>query len=101
MPVYVIAQIDIHDRDEYAKYEAGFPEVFARHAGELLAVSENPTVVEGAWPGTRTVLICFPTAEDARRWYESPEYQAIARHRFRASRANAIMVEGYQPSPAT
>ena len=94
MSVYVVAQITIHDRAEYARYEAGFLGVFQRFNGELLAVSENPTVVEGHWPCTRTVLIRFPSQEEARRWYQSPEYQAIAQHRFRASTGNAVIIEG-------
>ena len=94
MSVYIIAQIDIRDRSEYDKYAAGFLEVFARFNGELLVVSETPEVVEGDWPYTRTVVIRFPSADDARRWYQSAEYQAIAQHRFRASKANAVMVEG-------
>jgi uncharacterized protein (DUF1330 family) len=96
MPVYIIAQISIHDRTEYGVYEEGFPDVFAKFGGELLAVSENPTVVEGEWPWTRTVLMRFPSAEEAQRWYGSPEYQAIAQHRYRASKANAIVVEAFQ-----
>jgi uncharacterized protein (DUF1330 family) len=94
MAVYIIAQIDIRDRAEYEQYAAGFLEIFARYAGELLVVSENPQVVEGAWPYTRTVLLRFPSAEEARRWYESPEYQALAQHRLRASTANVIVAEG-------
>lgn len=93
MAVYIIAQISIHDRSEYDRYQEGFPEVFARYAGELLVVSENATVVEGEWPFTRTVLIRFPSEAEARRWYESPEYQRIARHRIRASTTNAVLVE--------
>ena len=96
MSVYIIAQISIHDRAEYEKYSAGFLEVFARFKGELLAVSENPIVVEGDWPYTRTVLMRFPSADEARRWYESPEYQTIAQHRFRGSKANAVIVEALQ-----
>jgi uncharacterized protein (DUF1330 family) len=96
MAVYIIAQINIHDRAEYEKYSAGFLDVFARHSGELLVVSEEPTVVEGEWPYTRTVLIRFPSADEARRWYESPEYQAIAQHRFRAAKTNAVLVEEFQ-----
>jgi uncharacterized protein (DUF1330 family) len=95
MPVYVIAQIAIHDRTEYDKYQAGFPAVFADYQGELLVVSESPTVVEGAWPYTRTVVIKFPTADEARRWYESPAYQAIARHRHAGGTTNAVVVEGF------
>jgi uncharacterized protein (DUF1330 family) len=92
--VYIIAQIDIHDRAEYDKYSAGFLDVFAKYQGELLVVSEDPIVVEGTWPYTRTVVIRFPTAEEAQRWYASPEYQAIAQHRFRGSKGNAVLVEG-------
>src|SRR5262245_53545216 len=43
MSVYIIAQIDIHDRDGYRRYEEGFPSVFSQFKGELLVVSENPT----------------------------------------------------------
>jgi uncharacterized protein (DUF1330 family) len=96
MSVYIIAQINIHDWAESEKYAEGFLDVFARYEGELLVVSENPEVVEGEWPYTRTVLISFPSAEAARRWYESPEYRAIAQYRFRASQANAVLVEGLQ-----
>jgi uncharacterized protein (DUF1330 family) len=95
MAVYIIAQINIRDRAEYDKYSDGFLAVFSRYGGELLVVSENPVVVEGEWPYTRTVVIRFPSAEEAQRWYSSPEYQKIAEHRFRASTANAVIVEEY------
>lgn len=95
MSVYIVAQITIHDRAEYARYEEGFLGVFQRFKGELLAVSENPAVVEGAWPCTRTVLMRFPSQDEAERWYRSPDYQAIAQHRLRASTGNAVIVEGW------
>jgi uncharacterized protein (DUF1330 family) len=93
MPVYIVAQINIHDRAEYDKYSEGFLDVFAHYKGELLVVSEDPVVVEGEWPYTRTVVIRFPSAEEAQRWYASPEYQAIAQHRFRGAKTNAVIVE--------
>ena len=96
MAVYIVAQLNIHDRAEYDKYQAGFLDVFAKYAGQLLVVSETPEVIEGEWPYTRTVLIRFPSAEEARRWYESPEYQAIAQHRLRGSKANIVIVEGLE-----
>ena len=98
MSVYIIAQISIHDREEYRVYEAGFMDVFAQFQGELLSVSENPVVIEGQWPCTRTVLMRFPSAEEARRWYASPAYQAIAQHRFRASTGNAVVIEEFHPA---
>ena len=47
MSVYLIAQINIHNRERYAQYEAGFMEIFAQYGGEMLAVDEAPTVLEG------------------------------------------------------
>ncbi|OQX83773.1 MAG: hypothetical protein B6D63_05675, partial [Candidatus Latescibacteria bacterium 4484_7] len=31
--------------------------------------------------------------KEARRWYESPEYQRLAEHRHRASTGNIVMVK--------
>jgi uncharacterized protein (DUF1330 family) len=93
MAVYIIAQIQINDRDEYGKYEAGFLEIFSKSPGEILVVSEDPIILEGDWPYTRTVVVKFPSAEDAMSWYKSDEYQALAQHRFRASSGNIIMVD--------
>ncbi|MCP5055662.1 MAG: DUF1330 domain-containing protein [bacterium] len=94
MSVYIIASIAIEDREEYEKYQAGFPDVFSRYKGELLAVSDDPQLVEGEWPYTRAVVLRFPDADEARRWYESPEYQALAKHRWQASTASIISVAG-------
>ena len=94
MSVYIVASISIEDRDRYRQYEAGFMDVFQRHDGELLAVDEKPTVLEGEHPFTRTVLIRFASKEQAEGWYHSPEYQALAQHRFASSQGNAVLVQG-------
>jgi uncharacterized protein (DUF1330 family) len=93
MSVLILAQINIHDRARYQQYQDGFKAVFAKFNGQLLAVDEQPSVIEGEWPSTRTVVIRFPCAEEAKRWYQSPEYQAIATHRYAASKANVVVVE--------
>jgi uncharacterized protein (DUF1330 family) len=91
---YFIAQIDIHDSTEYDRYLAGYDEVFARYRGEVLAVDDEVTLLEGEWPFGRTVVIRFPDEEELLRWYRSAEYQELARHRRQASRANIVMVRG-------
>ena len=94
MSVYLVALINIENRDEYAKYESGFMEIFSRYKGELVAVDEKPATLEGEWPYTRTVLIRFPDEDEAKRWYNSDAYQALARHRLRASRGNIALIKG-------
>ncbi|MDG1135087.1 MAG: DUF1330 domain-containing protein [Pseudomonadales bacterium] len=94
MTTYVTAQINIHDREKYAQYEQGFMEIFASYEGKMLAVDEAPEVWEGQWSYTRTVLIEFPSAQAAKSWYSSDEYQQLAAHRWVASTANIAMIEG-------
>lgn len=94
MSHYLIAQLSIHDREEYRKYEAGFMDIFTRFGGKLLAVDEDPRTLEGAWPWMRTVLIEFPDETSALAWFESDDYQALAKHRRAASEGNLVMVKG-------
>lgn len=94
MSIYLVAQINIEDRDTYARYEAGFMEIFDRYDGELLAVDEAVTELEGSWDYTRTVILRFPDETAARSWYDSADYQALAQHRFAASAANLAIVQG-------
>ena len=95
MPVYIVASIRITDRTEYDKYQAGFMDIFAKYRGELLGVSDAPQVIEGEWPFTRAVLLRFPDEVEARRWYESPEYQKLSQHRWNGSTGTVIGFEGF------
>lgn len=97
MTVYVIAQITIHDRKGYDLYEEGFMDVFEKFDGTMLSVDEEPMVLEGEFTATRSVLIAFPSKEQAMAWMTSPDYQAIAKHRLAASVANSILVKGFTP----
>ncbi len=94
MSCYFVAQIQIHDPSEYQKYLDGYDAVFDRFQGKVLAVDESPMRLEGEWPYTRCVIIRFPNRAEALRWYRSPEYQALASHRWQASRADILLVDG-------
>ena len=94
MAVYIVARITIADRERYSQYEAGFMDIFAAHEGKLLAVDDNPEVLEGEWRGTRTVIAEFPDQEAALAWYRSDDYQSLAQHRFAASEGEIALVTG-------
>lgn len=93
MSCYFIAQITIHDRDLYRKYEDGFDEIFAKYKGIVVCVDEDPVILEGAWSCNRTVLIRFPSEEEAKRWYDSSEYRELAKYRHRSSECNIVLVK--------
>ena len=94
MSVYVVALIRITDRESYAAYERRFMAVLTPFAGEVLAVDDAPQALEGAWPGQRTVLLRFPDNYAARRWYDSPAYQEIARDRRAGSEGSIAIISG-------
>jgi uncharacterized protein (DUF1330 family) len=94
MSCYFIAQITIEDEEEYGKYLAECDDVFTRFNGEYLAVDSSPKVLEGSFGHGRVVLIRFPCEEDLLRWYQSPEYQEILKHRLNGARCDTVIVNG-------
>ena len=92
MPIDLIAQPDIRDRATCTKDASAVMDIFNRYGGELLSVAEVPEVLEGEWSCTGTVLLGFPSREQAREWYESEDDQAIARHKRAASVANVVLI---------
>lgn len=95
MSVYIIAQISIHDREAYNKYQARFFEVFKKFKGKLLAADENPQIIEGDWQCDKFVLMEFPDEESFREWAFSDEYQEIAKNRKAGSDGVVLLVKSF------
>jgi uncharacterized protein (DUF1330 family) len=94
---YVILTEAIHDPAGMEAYgEASGPSV-AEHGGRVLVVEPNVEVLEGTWPGTRTVVVEFDSVEVARAWYHSAGYSAARPLRQAAADCNAVIVGGFVP----
>jgi uncharacterized protein (DUF1330 family) len=94
MSCYFVARIRITDPDEYRKYLDGYDTVFEKFRGEVIIVDDHPTLLEGVWEDSRIVVIRFPDKAEARRWYDSEEYRALATHRWQSSQADIILAQG-------
>ena len=94
MSVYAIAQLSIHDRASYQRYQDRFMSVFALHKGRLLAADEHPRVMEGKWDQDKVVLMSFPDEGAFLDWANSPEYQEIAKDRLAGATTVALLVKG-------
>jgi len=94
MSSYFIALINIHDAVLYDQYLAGFDAAFTKYNGQVISVEDNPRILEGKWPAARTVLIKFPNEQELLRWYESKEYQRIAKYRRKASVGQIAVISG-------
>ena len=62
--------------------------------GKLVAATSNIDCREGDWHPTRIVMLEFPGIEQARAWYDSPEYQEVLPIRLDANRDRMVIFEG-------
>ena len=94
MATYVLAQLEVHDREQLREYVRAAAPTVAAHGGTGLFIDDHPEVLEGEWFGPRTIALRFETREDAERWYRSDEYQAALAMRLRCARTNLVFVQG-------
>ena len=50
--------------------------------------------LEGDWHPERVVVLEFPSLEQARKFYDSPEYGPLKALRLRAAKSKLLLVEG-------
>jgi uncharacterized protein (DUF1330 family) len=94
MPAYFVAQVDIHDQAGYQRYMQAAGAAGAPEGMKVLAMDENPTILEGKWHGPKTIILEFPSEEALRAWYYSPGYQAAAKIRQAATASQVALVKG-------
>ena len=95
MPAYLIVtrQGPVRDEEAYNQYVGMNAENPSKVPLELLVMYGAAQVLEGDAPDGM-VMLKFDSAEQARAWYESPEYQAALPHRIRCGDWKAFIVEG-------
>lgn len=74
MPAYVVVDIAIHDAKQYERYRELAP--------------------------SRLVVLEFPSADQARAWWDSPEYAPAKAIRQACARTEMLIVEGVAAQPA-
>ncbi len=94
MPAYLIVETDITDPEQYEQYKAASPGAIAAHGGRFVVRGGETAVLEGDWSPKRLVVVEFEDLEAAKRFYDSPEYQAAMKLREGAASLNMVAVEG-------
>ena len=94
MPAYVIADVEVTDPDLFAEYrELVVPTVNA-YGGRYIARGGETALLEGDRAPNRTVIIEFPSMEQAKAWHGSEEYAHPKDMRIRATNSHVIVTEG-------
>ena len=91
---YVIAEITVTDPEAYKQYATGVPAILAKFGGKYLVRGGKALTVEGSPPSGRIVVIEFNSLAAAQSFEESPEYQALAPLRRKASQGRVFLAEG-------
>ncbi len=95
MAGYIVVDIQITKPDEFQKYIQQAGPTSAPYGGRLIANAGRPVTLEGDWkPRGRILIMEFPSVEQAKAWYQSPEYAAAIPLRQRTSVSSFILVEG-------
>jgi uncharacterized protein (DUF1330 family) len=97
MPAYVIATVEVTDPAAYENYKTAAQAAIARHGGRYLVRGGESEVVEGAFLGSRFVLLEFPDLATAKGFVASEDYAAAKAHRGGAATMNMVIVEGVRP----
>jgi uncharacterized protein (DUF1330 family) len=91
---YAIVTELIRDPATYRSYVEKAVRTIQQSGGRIIVADDNPNILEGQWLPSRTVVLEFDSVEAARRWYDSPEYQAIVGLRHSAAESNAAILRG-------
>ena len=96
MTYVIFAMQSVLDPEPLEQYRSRVTPVVEKYGGKYLAADRSVEVREGNWPAMATVIIEFPSPEHARRWYTSPEYQAILPLRLKGASGPLIVVHGLE-----
>ena len=92
MTAYVLVDIDVHDPARYEDYKPLAASSIEQYGGRYAIRGGTVEVLEGEWPTGRFVVLEFPDAAAARRWYDSPEYAVARSIRQEASSGRFLLV---------
>jgi uncharacterized protein (DUF1330 family) len=94
-PVYVVSEIDVTNVDAYTKeYVPVVRPILAKSGGKLVAVSQNPTSLEGAPQKSRIAINVYESLEKAKASRSSPEYLEVRKIGDKYAKFRTYVVEG-------
>jgi uncharacterized protein (DUF1330 family) len=98
---YIVARMTVHDADAYMTYAKGARVAMAKYGARILALAGQTEPLLGE-ARERNVILEFESFEQAKAYYNSPEYQAAREFRIAdgVSEGEIIAIEGFDgPQP--
>ena len=102
MPAYLFIKTKIHDPDQYAKYVRAVRELAAKWDSRYIVRSRPVEVLEGSpeqWGDYLLLVSEWPSADAARRFWNSEEYRQVRELRANAGEVHVVLAEELPPPP--
>ena len=94
MSAYFVVDIEVLDAAAYEEYRKQAPPTIAAYGGKYLTRGGKVESLEGHWMPERFVILEFASVAQFKKWYDSPEYNAIKPMRLRTTKSRAFVIEG-------
>ena len=103
--VFVILQMNVHDREVYEQYRIGVEPLIKKYGGKYLVRSgglsydDDPDTklipVEGGWNPDRLIIIQRDSMEQFQNFVKSAEYKKVAELRAESATTESVIVREY------
>jgi uncharacterized protein (DUF1330 family) len=95
MAAYVISEVsEVVDAAEMERYRALAEVTIKQYGGCYLVRGGVWESLEGEWELERTIVVEFPSWEQAKAWYRSPEYATALQLSRVALKRKMLLVQG-------
>lgn len=94
MAAYLIARVEVTNPDAYENYKPLAAAAIEKYEGRYLARGGLMETLEGDDESRRVVIVVFPTLEQAKAFYNSPEYEEAKVAREGAAVGQFVVVDG-------
>lgn len=94
MPAYLISIVNVKNAEQYLEYATRANKAAAKYGGKFLLRGAPLQVLEGRAPGERVVVSEWESADQARAYYNSPEYAEAKSKRAGIAEADIMLFEG-------
>ena len=94
MSGYIIVEVNVTDQEAYDRYRDMVAATLEPYGGRFLVRGGNAEILEGNWLPARFVVIAFESVDQAKAWWDAPEYAEAKALRQSAAETQMIVVEG-------
>jgi uncharacterized protein (DUF1330 family) len=91
---FLISDASVRDVDAFQTYRTRAAASIVKYGGQYLVRGGEIEALEGTWSPRTIIVVEFPSIDQARAWYCSPEYASALEVRDAALSRNLILVDG-------